>query len=126
MPIGTADSIAAFYRELLGAKTELGEESTGRVATCSVGSTQRLVFRERDGAPPAYDGHHVQVYLTDIAGPLEKMKARGLAYEEVEHQFRFRDIVDLDDNEVLFVIEHEIRSTEHPMFGRELFNRSLD
>jgi len=123
---GTAEPIADFYRELLGARCEVVEDASGRFATCSVGSNQQFLFRERDGALPDYDGHHVQVYLADIAGPLEKLQARGLVYEVVEHQFRFKDIVDPDDNEVLFTIEHEIRSTAHPMFNRTLFNRVLD
>jgi len=46
------------------------------------------------------------------------------AYEKVEHQYRFKDIVDLDDGKVLFTIEHEVRSTSHPLYGRQLVNRS--
>jgi hypothetical protein len=32
--------------------------------------------------------------------------------------------VDLDSNEVLFSVEHEVRSVTHPMFLRPLVNRN--
>jgi catechol 2,3-dioxygenase-like lactoylglutathione lyase family enzyme len=124
VPVGTAAAIARFYREMLGAETEVDDED-GVVARCAMGSHQHLVFRETDDEQAEYDGHHVQVYLTDHAGPYAKLEARGLAYEKVEHQYRFKDIVDLDDGKVLFTIEHEVRSTSHPLHGRALVNRSL-
>jgi catechol 2,3-dioxygenase-like lactoylglutathione lyase family enzyme len=124
VPIGTAAAIARFYREMLGATTEVDDED-GVVARCAMGSHQHLVFHESGAEQRDYDGHHVQVYITDHAGPYAKLEARGLAYEKVEHQFRFKDIVDLDDGKMLFTIEHEVRSTSHPLYGRALVNRSL-
>jgi catechol 2,3-dioxygenase-like lactoylglutathione lyase family enzyme len=122
VPPGTAVGIARFYRELLGAQAELDDEGT--VASCAMGSHQHLIFRETDGEPATYDGHHVQIYLADILGPHAKLQERGLAFEEVEQQYRFKDIIDLDDGKTLFTIEHEVRSTSHPLYGRPLFNRS--
>jgi hypothetical protein len=124
VPVGTAAGIARFYREMLDAQTEL-DDGDGVVARCVMGSHQRLVFSETDRPTRAYDGHHVQIYLADIAGLFAKLAARGLVYEPVEHQYRFKDIVDLDDGRVLFTIEHEVRSTSHPLYGRLLVNRSL-
>jgi catechol 2,3-dioxygenase-like lactoylglutathione lyase family enzyme len=124
VPLGTAAGIARFYREILGAKTEVDDED-GVVARCAMGSHQHLVFRETDAEQRDYDGHHVQVYIADHSGPYAKLEARGLAYEKVEYQYRFKDIVDLDDGKVLFTIEHEVRSTSHPLYGRVLVNRSL-
>lgn len=123
VPVDTANGIARFYREIIGAQSEIDETSDGVVVTCEMGSHQRLVFRETDAEPPAYDGHHVQVYLADFDEPFAKLEARGLAYEKVDHQYRFKDIVDLDDGEVLFTIEHEVRTTSHPLYGRPLANR---
>jgi hypothetical protein len=34
------------------------------------------------------------------------------------------DIVDLDSREVLFTVEHEVRSLHHPLYGRPLVNRN--
>jgi catechol 2,3-dioxygenase-like lactoylglutathione lyase family enzyme len=124
VPVGTAAGIARFYREMLGAQTELDDED-GVVARCAMGSHQQLIFRETDAEPSDYDGHHVQVYLADFDEPFAKLEARGLAYEKVEHQYRFKDIVDLDNGKVLFTIEHEVRSTSHPLYGRPLVNRDL-
>jgi catechol 2,3-dioxygenase-like lactoylglutathione lyase family enzyme len=125
VPVGTAAGIARFYREMLDAQTEVEVDDGAVVARCAMGSHQRLIFRETDAEVRDYDGHHVQIYLAGTAGPFAKLEARGLAYEKVEHQYRFKDIVDLDDGKVLFTIEHEVRSTSHPLYGRQLVNRSL-
>ena len=34
------------------------------------------------------------------------------------------DIIDLDTSEVLFQIEHEVRSVTHPLYARPLVNRN--
>jgi hypothetical protein len=39
------------------------------------------------------------------------------------HQFRFKEIVDAEGGESLFLIEHEVRSLHHPMFNRRFVNR---
>jgi hypothetical protein len=41
-----------------------------------------------------------------------------------DHEYRFKDIVDLDSREVLFTVEHEVRSQTHPLYGRPLINRN--
>jgi hypothetical protein len=35
-----------------------------------------------------------------------------------------KNIVDLDSREVLFTVEHEVRSQPHPLYGRPLVNRN--
>jgi hypothetical protein len=53
------------------------------------------------------------------------MAERGLiSQEDSEHQYRFIKVVDPDTNAVLFEVEHEIRSTTHPLFRRPLVNRN--
>ena len=44
--------------------------------------------------------------------------------ETNDHEYRFQNIIDLDSGKLLAVIEHEVRSMFHPMFGRELVNRN--
>ena len=125
VPIGTAAGIARFYREILGARAEVREEGGGAVAFCSVGKHQDLVYRETDQPLPPYDGHHIQVYVTNFSGPHHELDARGLVFEESDQwQYRFKDLVDLDSGEVLFTIEHEVRSMTHPLFARPLVNRN--
>jgi hypothetical protein len=44
--------------------------------------------------------------------------------ENGQHEYRFIDIVDLDTKKVLFQLEHEVRSSRHPLCGRPLVNRN--
>lgn len=119
---GTAAGIARFYRRVLGAPAKLEGEGAARV---TVGPEQSLVFRETDAALPAYDGHHVAIYVADFSGPHRFLAERGLVSEESdEHQYRFRRIVDPEDGALLYELEHEVRSLRHPMWGRALVNRN--
>ena len=47
-----------------------------------------------------------------------------LTEESNAYQYRFEHIVDLDTDETLFEIEHEIRSLTHPLYARPLVNRN--
>jgi hypothetical protein len=40
------------------------------------------------------------------------------------HQFRFQDIVDPETGKAVFALEHEVRSSRHPGFRRQLVNRN--
>jgi hypothetical protein len=122
---GTAAGIARFYREVLAAPADLLDEADGRRARVMVGARQYFVFRETDAPEQAYDGHHVQIDVADFSGPHERLQALGLVTEESsQHQYRFRDIVDPDTRSVLFTVEHEVRSMQHPMYARQLINRN--
>jgi hypothetical protein len=97
----------------------------GTVARVKAGKHQYLQFRETDHAQPEYDGHHVQIYITDFSGPYRRLGERGLiSQEDNQYQYRFRDIVDLDTGKHMFTVEHEVRSATHPMFMRPLVNRN--
>jgi catechol 2,3-dioxygenase-like lactoylglutathione lyase family enzyme len=124
VPLGTAAPIARFYREVFGTRAETAEDDGGLVARCSVGPSQDLIFRETDRPLPEYDGHHLQIYVADFSGPHSRLDKRGLVFEESSQwQYRFKDIVDLNSGQLLFTIEHEVRSMTHPIFGRSLVNR---
>ena len=121
VPPGAAPGIASFYAELLGAATEVETDDGATIARCMIGSAQEFIFREVDEALPTYDGHHVQIYLDDIDAPREALSAFDLVYDHNDStQYRFKDIVDPKTKAVLFTIEHEIRSTEHPLYARLL------
>jgi len=125
VPPGSAEGIARFYRRIMQTSATCAEDSAGRAATVSVGNGQCLIFRETDRPLPDYDGHHVQVYVTDFSGPHRALAERNLVFEESDqHQYRFRDIVDPETGRVLFTIEHEVRSMKHPLFLRPLVNRN--
>ncbi len=124
VPPGAARGIARFYREILGAHAELNGAAGSEAAVVSVSAAQRLRFRETARPLPDYDGHHVQIYVVDFSGPHRRLLERGLITEESsEHQYRFRDLVDLESGGALFTIEHEVRSLTHPLYARPLVNR---
>ncbi len=125
VPMRTAKGIEKFYRKIFGAKTRLEGNGTGKTARINVGYHQDLLFRETDKKIPPYDGHHIQVYVADFAGPYKELAKRELLTEESNaYQYRWENIVDPDTNKVLFAIEHEIRSMTHPLYARPLVNRN--
>jgi hypothetical protein len=121
VPKGAASGIARFYREIMGARVTTADASS----SVRVGRNQFLHFRETDAPLPAYDGHHIQVYISDFSSPYRRLRERNLITREPDrYEWRFRDIVDPNTNESLFTIEHEVRSITHPLFGRPLVNRN--
>lgn len=121
---GTAERIAEFYRRILNAPAEVIEDRGGSVARVMVGNRQYFNFRETETPERPYEGDHVQIYVADFSGPYRKLQDIGLISEESnQYQYRFKNIVDLDTREVLFTIDHEVRSITHPMYGRPLVNR---
>jgi catechol-2,3-dioxygenase len=121
VPPGTTAGITRFYRTVLNAHAT----ATAGQARVLAGSGGALLFVETDAAPPAFDGHHIQITLADFSGPYRRLLDRDLVTaEDDQHQYRFCDIVDPNDGRVLFTVEHEVRSLRHPMFGRVLINRN--
>ena len=125
VPAGSARGIARFYSEILGATAEVVAREGMPGARVRAGKDQCLWFRETADAIPPYDGHHVQIYIADFAGPYRRLLERKLITRQPnEHEWRFRDIVDLDTGRVLFTIEHEVRSLDNPLYARPLVNRN--
>ena len=126
VPLGSAEAITRFYREIIGARAIMADRD-GLQARIAVGIGQELVFRETDRPIPPYDGHHIQIYLAGFSGPHRRLLERELITEESDqHQYRFRDIVDPDSGRQLFTLEHEVRSMRHPLYARPLVNRNPD
>ena len=126
VPPGSAKKIARFYEEILGTPATL--KTRGGVSThVMIGHEQYLIFTETRRKIAPFDGHHIQIYIADFSGPYDKLRARDLISEESgQHQYRFEDIVDIDTGEVLFALDHEIRSLTHPLYARPLVNRNPD
>jgi catechol-2,3-dioxygenase len=125
VPTGTADGIAAFYREIIGCAATVTKAKAGRAAEVEIGQYQRLIFRESKEVAD-YDGHHIAVYVSNFSRPYELLKERGLITEEPRnHQYRFVDIIDPKTGEKLFQIEHEVRGLKHAMYRRDLVNRQV-
>ncbi|MEA2909028.1 MAG: hypothetical protein QOJ15_1109 [Bradyrhizobium sp.] len=124
VPVGTAKGICAFYPKFMGIPAEL-KNGDATVARARMAKDQYLQFRETDAPQPEYDGHHVQMYITDFSGPHRLLSERNLiSQEDNQYQYRFRDIIDPADGRHLFTVEHEVRSATHPMYLRPLINRN--
>ncbi len=124
VPVGAAKGICEFYPKVMGIPAEL-RNGDGTVACVKIGKNQHLLFRESDKPQAEYDGHHVQIYITNFSGPYRALSERGLIYsEDNQYQYRFRDIIDLSSGKPLFTVEHEVRSATHPMYLRPLVNRN--
>lgn len=122
---GAAEGICRFYRDVMRTPAAVKRDRGASVAHVHVGRCQTLHFRETAQPIPAYDGHHVAVYVADFSGPHGFLERHGLITQESdEHQYRFQTIVDPDTGTVLCEIEHEVRSLFHPMYERALVNRN--
>ncbi len=119
---GTAQGIARFYEEVMGAPAQLSSEPpTARVA---VGRDQWITFRETDADVQPYDGHHIAVYVANFSRPYRFFREHRLIMEDFRnHQFRFQSIVDPKTDKQVFSLEHEVRSFRHPMYHRPFVNR---
>ena len=125
VPKGTAAGIARFYRQIIATPARVVEEKGAAIAKVLAGADQEIHFRESDRAWPAFDGHHIAIYIADFSGPYKKLGERGLvSQEDDQHQYRFKDIVDPDNGKLLFTLEHEVRSMRHPLLGRPFVNRN--
>jgi hypothetical protein len=124
---GASEAIANFYEKILGAPHDIETAPGGKCARIKIGQHQSLIFKETDAAIVPYDGHHIAIYVANFSRPYGSLKARHLISEEVRnHQFRFKDIIDLDTGRNVFTLEHEVRSLRHPMFHRPFVNRNVD
>ena len=118
---GSTKGIAKFYSSVIGCPTSI-ESDLVRVA---MGHNQELIYRETDQPLPEYDGHHIAIYVSNFSGPHQWLAERDLISEESDQfQYRFQKIVDPDSGELLYEIEHEVRSLSHQMYRRPLVNRN--
>lgn len=124
VPVGVAGQIAQFYQNVFETPAHVEPNGHGEVSRVMIGRNQSLRFLETQEPIAAYDGHHIAVYVANFSGPYGFLKRRGLISEDVRnHQFRFQSIVDPDNCQVVFRLEHEVRSLRHPMYQRPFTNR---
>jgi hypothetical protein len=123
VPRGAAAGIVRFYDVCFRVRGTLSAD--GRSARIPAGPDQELLYRETDAPLPAYDRHHVAVYVADFSGPHRFLNEHGLVTEESDaHQYRFQQLVDPESGAKLFELEHEVRSLRHPLWGRAFVNRN--
>lgn len=128
VPAGTAEGIARFYADALGAPAEVRATQQGApMALVKLANGQSLRFAETAAPLPPYDGHHIQVYLDGAEQAHRRMQALGLVRRDRgPGDWRFVDLVDPADGRLLYQLEHEMRDLAHPLYGRRLVNRNPD
>ena len=122
---GSAEPIARFYAQVVGARTSIEQADEGQLARITCGPGQALRFRERHTPAPPCPEHHIQIYLADFSGPYHRLAAMGLPLRDSSrHQYSFADLHDPARGQTVFSLDHETRSMTHPMYGRQLVNRN--
>lgn len=125
VPKGAAEAIGRFYAEVMLATVDMIEWKGAVCARVSSGEEQYLYFRETKKPRVPYDNNHIQIYIANFSGPHRRLFDMGLVSQESgPHQYRFRDITDPKTGKVVYVLDHEVRSLRHPMYGRPLVNRN--
>jgi len=136
-PKNSLKGIMDTYERVLGAKiVKFDNEKKMEVLIGSESNGQFLRFVEKDNVDP-YHGDHLAIYVNDFISMYQRAKnlqvggdvisivwnnpCFSMKYdtlEEVErlNEFRFKDFVDLETGEVVYQLEHEIRSLKHPGF----------
>lgn len=105
--------------------------------TVRVGVSQQLQFTEislSSNQIPLYDGHHIAVYVSDFNGTYNRfsgynasnllwnnprfMRTAGYTLQDAikYSEFRIKDIIDISTGEIVYELEHEIRSIKHSNF----------
>jgi hypothetical protein len=137
-PIGTASKIAVFYDSVFDATTTVVEDKQQQVALVAFGNVdevgradQNLLFRETDDPIPPYDGHHIALYVgqdaRDFVQAFKNSETAGIVWvnprfsdkaSDLEgaihwHQYRLKDVLDMNTGNAIFELEHEVRSVTH-------------
>ncbi|MGC1665980.1 MAG: hypothetical protein WA773_21850, partial [Bradyrhizobium sp.] len=81
VPTGSARGICEFYPKIMGMPARFAN-GDANIASVQVGKNQHLVFRETDRPQPKYDGHHVQIYITNFSGPHRALAEHNLIFSE--------------------------------------------
>lgn len=121
VPESSMAAIHHTYEALLGTQVK----RVGSDLHVPAGPAQSLVYHASDPPPLPYDGHHLAIYIDNFQQAHSHFESEGLVSAKMPpHEFRFVDFRDPGSKEVVWQLEHEVRSTGHPMFGRDLVNRN--
>ena len=121
---GTAEGIAAFYQEIIGAPSRVEPIEGSPTAHVQMGPGTTFRFVERPDGGVVEHHNHVAVYLSNYHGIYGKLMSLGCVMEEDnDEQFRFHHMKDPKTGRLLFSFEHEMRSLYHPDHGKPLENR---
>jgi len=131
LPHGTADIVAEFYEKIFHATIERPSPTSVQI---HIGQCQSLRFHEIGSSEVLqnYDGHHIALYTNRFPEIYGRAYRLGAIYENPRfphltygsldnalshNEFRVRDVVDPRTGQVVFSLEHEVRSLNHQGFG---------
>ncbi|MEC9183621.1 MAG: hypothetical protein VX930_05050, partial [Pseudomonadota bacterium] len=124
VPIGTAKTIADFYKKMVYAPTKVAKRGKHAMATVTVGANQHFHFIEKPDYEPVDHPNHVAIYVTHYQEMYRQFKAKKMLMRpDVEEQFRFEKMFNPRSGKVVFSFEHEVRSLYHPDYLKPLTNR---
>jgi len=134
------ECIAKTYEVVLGAKVRRSEvEKKIEVLIGISENPQFIKFIEKDVVEP-YEGDHLCIYVNDFMAMYNRAKSVKIGsdnsntlnivwnnpcftmkydtWEKVKqlNEFRFKDFLNLETGEVVYQLEHEVRSLAHPGF----------
>ena len=114
---GTADRIAGFYRDVMGALATVVENGSGRKARVQVGEKQYWYFRETDEPEKPYDRHHAQIYIAFLGslsppGGMASLPWRSTSTKPLQGCHRPRHARGAVHSGA------RVRSQTHPLYGR--------
>eukprot|EP01087_Luapelamoeba_hula_P008477 TRINITY_DN2113_c0_g1_i2.p1 TRINITY_DN2113_c0_g1~~TRINITY_DN2113_c0_g1_i2.p1 ORF type:complete len:245 (+),score=22.77 TRINITY_DN2113_c0_g1_i2:448-1182(+) len=137
---GTAVHIASFYSKYFEALTRIIDyhDPSGEklhIARVRMGPKQHVFFKEVTEEVPEWSGYHIAIYIGAFSKLYKRFDEKELLhkgnrfsdnYDTLEdalrcHQFRVSKI--RADKRTVHVLEHEIRSLNHPSYMRPLVNR---
>jgi len=138
IPPRTAAKFSRFYEHFFQAPTVVTE--CGKECKVLVGAYQWLSFVETEDQLQEYDGHHLAIYVSDFSGCFQRLSKFGLNWKNPRfqdkcatleqavqsRQIRTLHLVDPEDGERFYELEHEIRPIAHPSYRRALANRTGD
>jgi hypothetical protein len=142
-PLKSLPAIQHVYKDLLGAVVDkidiADDEKQTEALAVVVGPNQKLVFIETDDPVHLrpYDGYHIQIYVANFCGSYQKLFDEKLLWNNPRFgdrsdtlelalsnfQFRFKDFRLPGTDELVYELEHEVRATIHPFYGRTLVNK---
>jgi len=143
----TLRCIAETYEVVIGAKVRRSaDESQIEVLIGIAENPQFIRFTEQEDVWP-YEGDHLCIYVNDFLAMYNRAKTVKIGtgdsrtlnlvwnnpcftmkYDSLEkvkqlNEFRFKDFINLETGEVVYQLEHEVRSLAHPGFqiNKEIF-----
>lgn len=124
VPPQTAEPIAEFYRKIMRCPAYCRAIDGELTTEVVVGPYQSLRYREREVTDYATHNLHVAIYVTEFNALRRYMiEHDNFLFDGLDQTFFFGQILNANNGDPLFQLQHEIRGLFHPDYMRPLVNR---